>query len=246
MQIALRMATPTHSTINHTEEDWQAWHARRIASVTSATGNLALIETRWQRENNKITRGDALAGQPSTVTVTEHERHDFDGHAIAEGVRIWDSNSEAIQAFDTIDTYPFDPAWIIEGSFIPHPESREVPFEYVRETPELRNLPVPGEIRVRIDNVDYRLDAFDDEGTLILAFADPTNGKETYPAGRFLVIPRGADSDRVVIDFNRAYVPPCGFSIAYNCPLPPLQNRLKVSVRAGEKNPIFRNNYEIH
>jgi uncharacterized protein (DUF1684 family) len=41
-------------------------------------------------------------------------------------------------------------------------------------------------------------------------------------------------------------VPPCGFSFAYNCPLPPPQNRLKVRVHAGEKNPIFRNNYEIH
>lgn len=240
------MATPSLSSQSHTEEDWQAWHARRLASVTAPTGNLALIETRWQTANHKMTSADALVGQPSTVTVTEHERQDFDGRVIAEGVRIWDSNSEAIQFFDTIDTYPFDPAWIIEGSFIPHSESRAVSFEYVREIPELRDLAVPGEIKVRIDNVDYALDAFDDEGTLILAFADATTGKETYPAGRFLVIPRIADSDRVILDFNRAYVPPCGFSIAYNCPLPPPQNRLKVSVRAGEKNPIFRNNYEIH
>ncbi|HEX7404483.1 MAG TPA: DUF1684 domain-containing protein, partial [Candidatus Nanopelagicaceae bacterium] len=132
------------------------------------------------------------------------------------------------------------------ATFTPHPESRAVPFEYVRETPGLRNLAVPGEIRVTIDGVEYTLDAFDDDGTLLLVFADPTNGTETYPAGRFLVLPKEENSDRVVIDFNRAYVPPCGFSIAYNCPLPPPQNRLKIPVHAGEKNPIFRNNYEIH
>lgn len=239
-------SSPLPSTITRAQDEWQAWHARRLASVTAPTGNLALVETRWQTGDKEIALEEVLAGQPSTVTVTKHERHNFEGNVVAKGVRIWDSHSEAIQAFETIDAFPFDPSWIFEGTFIPHPESRAVPFEYVRETPEHRNLAVPGEIKVNIAGVDYSLDAFDDEGTLLLVFADPTNGKETYPAGRFLVLPKGEDSDRVIIDFNRAYVPPCGFSIAYNCPLPPPQNRLKVPVLAGEKNPIFRNNYEIH
>ena len=110
----------------------------------------------------------------------------------------------------------------------------------------MRNLPVPGEIRVSIADWEYSLDAFDDEDTLILAFADPTISSETYPAGRFLVLPREEDSSRVIIDFNRAYIPPCGFSIAYNCPLPPPQNRLSVPIFAGEKYPIFRDGYQIH
>lgn len=237
--------SPAQSTITPSREDWNAWHEKRLASVTAPTGNLALIETRWQSDDKEITLEEALAGQPSTVTAIKHQREDFDGNVLAKGVRLWDSNSAGIQAFETIDTYPFDPHWVLEGTFIPHPESRAVPFEYVRETPEHRNLPVPGEITVNIEGADYSLDAFDDEGTLILVFADPTNGKETYPAGRFLVVPRGENADRVIIDFNRAYVPPCGFSIAYNCPLPPPQNRLKVPVRAGEKNPVFRNNFDI-
>jgi hypothetical protein len=238
--------SPDISTKTPSRTDWELWHARRLASVTSPTGNLALVETRWQTGDKEITLEEALDGQPETVTVTKQERHDFDGKVLARGVRLWDSNSEGIQSFETIEAYPFDPAWVFEGRFIPHPESRAVPFEYVRETPGHRNLAVPGEIKVTIQGVEYSLDAFDDEGTLILVFADPTNGSETYPAGRFLVLPKDEDSDTVIIDFNRAYVPPCGFSIAYNCPLPPPQNRLKVPVRAGEKNPIFRNSYEIH
>jgi uncharacterized protein (DUF1684 family) len=168
--------------------DWDLWHARRLASVASPTGNLSLVETRWQSGEKEIALEEALEGQPETVTVTKQERHDFDGKVLAQGVRLWDSNSQAIQSFETIDTYPFDPAWIFEGTFIPHPESRAVPFEYVRETPGHRNLAVPGEIKVTIQGVEYSLDAFDDEGTLILVFADPTNGSETYPAGRFLVL----------------------------------------------------------
>lgn len=187
-----------------------------------------------------------MAGQPGTVTVTKLDRRDFDGNIIARGIRLWDSDSEAIRSFETIDVYPFDPAWAFEATFTPHPESRAVPFEYVRETPGLRNLAVPGEIKVSIGSVEYTLDAFDDDGTLLLVFADPTNGSETYPAGRFLIVHKEERTNRVIIDFNRAYVPPCGFSIAYNCPLPPPQNRLKVPVHAGEKMPLFRNNYEIH
>lgn len=226
------------------QTDWEAWHAKRLTSVTSPTGNLALVETRWSPP--KITLEEVVADQPKTVTATKHDRHDFDGNVVAEGIRLWDSNSEAIRSFETIDVYPFNPAWTFEGTFTPHPESRAVPFEYVRETPGLRNLAVPGEIKVIIEGVEYTLDAFDDDGTLLLVFADQTNGIETYPAGRFLVLPREENSDQVIIDFNRAYVPPCGFSIAYNCPLPPPQNRLKVPVHAGEKMPLFRNNYEIH
>ena len=223
---------------------WQAWCARRIASVTAPTGQLALIETRWSPP--EITVEEALIGQPATVIAVRQERRDFDGKVIATGVRLWDSNSQGIQAFETIETYAYDPSWAFEATFTPYPKSRAIPFEYVRETPGPRNLPVPGEIRADIKGALYKFDAYDDEGTLILAFADPTNGIETYPAGRFLVLPKEEQSGRVLIDFNRAYVPPCGFSYAYNCPLPPSQNRLMVPVRAGEKYPIFRNSYEIH
>jgi len=236
----------TRATQILSQTDWELWHARRLASVTSPTGNLALVETRWQSDDKEITLEEASIDQPVTVTVTKQERHDFNGKIIAKGVRLWDSDSEAIRAFETIDAYPFDPAWALEATFTPHPQSRAVPFEYVRETPGLRNLAVPGEINVSIAGVEYKLDAFDDDGTLILVFADPTNTTETYPAGRFLVVPKIEGSNRVVVDFNRAYVPPCGFSIAYNCPLPPPQNRLKTPVNAGEKMPLFRNNYEIH
>ena len=38
------------------------------------------------------------------------------------------------------------------------------------------------------------------------------------------------------IDFNKAYNPPCAFTAFATCPLPPAQNRLKVSITAGEKN----------
>ena len=234
------------STQAPTRSEWDAWRSQRLSSVVSPKGNLALIETRWQHNDQEITHEEAMAGQPSSVTVTREKRTDFEGNVLQHGIRLWDSNSEGINSFETIDVYPFDPAWAFEATFTPHAETRPVPFEYVRETPEMRNLAVPGEIKVTLDGVEYSLDAFDDDGTLLLVFADPTNRTDTYPAGRFLFVHTDEGTNRVIIDFNRAFIPPCGFSIAYNCPLPPQQNRLHLAVYAGEKNPIFRNNYEIH
>ena len=51
--------------------------------------------------------------------------------------------------------------------------------------------------------------------------------------GRFLDAPppRGGT---VVLDFNRAYNPPCVFTTFATCPLPPAKNRLTLSVTAGE------------
>lgn len=38
----------------------------------------------------------------------------------------------------------------------------------------------------------------------------------------------------VVLDFNKAYNPPCAFTDFATCPLPPRQNRLPVRIEAGE------------
>jgi uncharacterized protein (DUF1684 family) len=40
---------------------------------------------------------------------------------------------------------------------------------------------------------------------------------------------------KVILDFNRAYNPPCAFTDFATCPLPPPQNELNIAVRAGEK-----------
>jgi uncharacterized protein (DUF1684 family) len=48
-----------------------------------------------------------------------------------------------------------------------------------------------------------------------------------------------------VLDFNRAVVPPCGFSNQMNCPLPPLQNRLPLPIRAGEKRVRFAEGFSL-
>ncbi len=219
---------------------WTAWIETRLAGLTAPLGNLALIETRWYEPGTSVPQGDLVAGS-DTVTVTTLRRTDLDSGLPQEGIRRWDSGSEAIRAFDGVDRYPYDPAWVIAARYVPGDAGRTVSFEHMRDNGGTRELVVPGEILVRIADVDYRLNAFDDGGVLLLVFGDPTNGDETYGSGRFLFIDLAefGDEGDIELDLNRAFVPPCGFSDQFNCPLPPVSNRIAVPVRAGERVPRF-------
>ncbi|WP_406499820.1 DUF1684 domain-containing protein [Streptomyces sp. NBC_00846] len=223
-------------------EDWEAWRAERRRSVTSATGNLALVETRWAPAGERPDPDAARAGQPDSVTVTTVERTDFVTGRPECGLRFWDAQSPAIQNFDRTDVFPYDPAWVLEASYTPVPGARRVGFEHIRDNGGTRDLVVPGDIELTLDGRDYTLSAFDDDGTLLLVFGDPTNGDITYGAGRFLFVAHSGEG-RVLLDFNRAFVPPCGFSDQYNCPMPPRQNRFHLPVEAGEKRPVFRDGF---
>jgi uncharacterized protein (DUF1684 family) len=230
-------------TIESARADWETWRADRLAGIVAPTGNLSLVETRWLEPDDQQSPQDALAGQPPTVTATALDRRDINTGQPEHAIRLWDAQSPAIQHFVTIDAFPFNPDWVIEATFTPVPGDRVIPFEHLRDNGGTRDLVVPGDITFTRDGIAYALHAFDDDGTLLLVFGDPTNGHETYGAGRFLVVPREPGSDRVVLDFNRAYVPPCGFSAHYNCPLPPRQNRFTEPVTAGEQRPVFRDGY---
>lgn len=150
------------------------------------------------------------------------------------GVRIKDSAHPKLTNFTGIDTYGTDPVWRVEARFEPYEPPKTVPIPTVLGT--VNEQPAPGAVVFERDGETYRLDAFQggDEGELFLIFADQTNGKETYGAGRFLYTEPPADG-KVVVDFNLAYNPPCAFSPFATCPLPPPQNRLALAVRAGEK-----------
>lgn len=225
-------------------ESHSQWQAERRASVTSATGNLALVETRWTGGRPDVEAERQAAAD--SVTVTALRRTDIDTGEAEYGLRFWDADSPAIRAFDRIDTYDYDPAWVLKGRFTPVAGARTVPFEHIRDNGGTRELAVPGDIHLELDGREYTLAAFDDGGTLLLVFGDETNGSETYGSGRFLFVELRDDEGDVTLDFNRAFVPPCGFSAQYNCPLPPASNRFPLPIRAGEKNVVFRDGFDIY
>lgn len=70
---------------------------------------------------------------------------------------------------------------------------------------------------------------------LFIPFNDRSNEELTYGGGRYLDIKTGdVRNGRLTLDFNRCYNPYCAYKDGYSCPIPPAENRLPVSIEAGE------------
>jgi uncharacterized protein (DUF1684 family) len=151
------------------------------------------------------------------------------------GLRVKDSQADTRTHFLGLDYYPIDPKWRVEARFEPYNPPKQIPITDI--TGMTANNPAPGALVFTIDGKEYRIDPIVEEGDkdFFIIFRDATSRSETYPAGRYLYAsPPGADG-KVIVDFNKAYNPPCSFTPYATCPLPPMQNRLPIRIAAGEK-----------
>jgi uncharacterized protein (DUF1684 family) len=151
------------------------------------------------------------------------------------GVRARDSASPRRQTFAGSTWFAIDPAYRVVARLVP----RAGPTDVV--VPDAsggrQTLKSPGTLIFTLAGGERHLDPMldgDDDHDQLIVFRDQTSGHETYGAGRFVRALRQADGS-FVIDFNRAYAPPCALTPYATCPLPPPQNRLGLRVEAGEK-----------
>lgn len=183
--------------------------------------------------------------QPSTVAFSDT----VSGHVIgADGryaLRVWDAESEGLHNFGHIDAFDYNPDWAITGSWQEIPGGKTVGFEHIKDEGVARDEVVPGEITFDYDGVTYSIAAFKAGRALQLVFSDATNGVSSYSVGRFLFVAPNPD-DTITLDFNYAILPPCAFSYAFNCPLPPAQNRFPFAIAAGEKNVMAKDGTALH
>ncbi|MBD8526792.1 DUF1684 domain-containing protein [Pseudoxanthomonas sp. CAU 1598] len=150
------------------------------------------------------------------------------------GLRVRDANAPTRTGFIGIDHFPVDSGWRYEAKFTPHPPGKTIEIASVINT--LEPMVNSGVIEFEREGKPYRLEVIDEgDGALFVIFADRTNGKSTYGAGRFLYA-ESIDPGHVVVDFNKAYNPPCALNSYSTCPLPPPENRLDLAIDAGEKN----------
>ena len=70
--------------------------------------------------------------------------------------------------------------------------------------------------------------------SVFIPFRDRTFGRESFGPGRYLSLELSED-DAYDLDFYRAFNPYCAYTEAYECPYPPVENDLPVSIRAGER-----------
>jgi uncharacterized protein (DUF1684 family) len=134
--------------------------------------------------------------------------------------------------------YEPSPAYVFVGPLIPpdrHATTRVLGLDGIEvEAAEAGSVLVPaGGRRVRLLVRRLPLSG-GDESELEIFFRDETNGRGTYPAGRFVpLVPTGPGRYR--LDFNRARNPFCAYSSAYPCPAPWRGNVIPLAITAGER-----------
>ena len=159
-----------------------------------------------------------------------------------KALRVRDSEAETRTHFAGIEAFPVDPAWRVVADWIPFDPPQTL--ETANVIGQMERYPVPGKAVFEREGRTHELLPVIEvpgDSQLFLIFADATSGRETYGAARFLYADPPRDG-RIVLDFNKAYNPPCAFTAFATCPLAPPENRLDLRVTAGEKKYQKRGN----
>ncbi len=194
----------------------------------------ALIDGKPLRQARLVDDAQAGDAAPTMVSFGSASFHaiDRDGR---KGLRVRDADAPTRRHFAGIDAFPVDPSWRIEATWVPARPGQTLEMGTVIGT--IDKYLVPGTLEFSRDGSHFELlpviEAAGDRQYFIV-FADRTSGNETYGAARFLYVDPPQDG-RVVLDFNKAYNPPCAFTPFATCPLAPPENRLDLRVTAGEK-----------
>jgi len=152
-------------------------------------------------------------------------------------IRLFNEENEKADAFTGFPAYPVDPEWTRTARYIPNPEGTTVPI--VNVLGQQIDAVSPGKIEFTLEGERFTFDGIINSTQLFIIFSDGTNQEETYQTGRYVYVDYPKEgSEYTVIDFNKAYNPPCAYNVFTTCQLPPQQNRLDIAINAGEKRPI--------
>jgi uncharacterized protein (DUF1684 family) len=148
---------------------------------------------------------------------------------------------EDLKVFKNLDFYPPNENFFVVAKFIR--TENEQPFEMTTSTSRRPMYVKYGEAQFSINGQDFQLNIYRNielskkeeyKDYLFLPFSDLTCGNESYIGGKYidLKVPQG---DTIAIDFNTSYNPYCAYNYKYSCPKVPLENDLKIEIRAGVK-----------
>jgi uncharacterized protein (DUF1684 family) len=151
-------------------------------------------------------------------------------------IRLRDMNSEIRRNFTGLRWFAPDESYKVTGRFEPYAKPKPVRVPNILG--DLEPYTAPGVVSFTLKGQPLTLEVYDagsgENRRFFIVFRDLTSGKETYPSARFLYADRPNAKGEVVLDFNKAYNPPCAFNPFTTCPLPSEQNRLRVRIEAGE------------
>lgn len=223
---------PAHAGIFRLENR----HVKLFAPKTGFPKNL-LIDRHAPQNGETLSPDDAATPSKiklGSVTILIIHRAD------KFGVRIKDANAPTRVNFHGPEWFAPNATYRIRAKWIPYNPAHQKAIPTIIGTTE--NMPAPGVAEFTIEGKAYRLEPVLEEPSdkqLFFIMRDLTSKTATYGAGRFLYTDfpdHGLNQPgEIVLDFNRAYNPPCAFTPYATCPLPPPENRLQVAIPAGEK-----------
>jgi uncharacterized protein len=207
------------------------WAKDGALAITLAPASGALIDGKPQTHATLL---DDSHDKPTIVSFGTVSFYVIDRNG-KKGLRVRDTDAPTRVHFKGIDSFPIAPSWRIVAKWVPFnpPHKLETP----NMVGQIDTFPVPGKAVFERDGHTFELYPVIEvpgDTQLFLIFADRTSGRETYGAARFLYADMPKDG-RIVLDFNKAYNPPCAFTPYATCPLAPPENRLDLRVTAGEK-----------
>ena len=246
--------------------EWEAWQRERIAAAGAPYGPASLTLTGWLGDEPRAvpglpglwrSKGGAIVGSgfaagaytvPGVGPVSDEVTLAADGPAeiyagersirrFARGeqlaLRVFDPAAEGRRGLRAIAAYEPDESWRLAARFEADRVEREIEladgYTQLAET--------SGAVVWVREGVEFRLTATLRPTGISIVFGDETNGGESY-GFRFLSAELPDADGRTVLDFNRAYLPPCAFSDQFVCPLPTRENRLPLPIRAGERSVV--------
>ena len=171
------------------------------------------------------------SGEPTIVTVGEL-RFFLIVRGERVGIRVKQENHPNRLKFDGRVWYEPSLPWRVTAAVTPYDPPKQSPVLNVLGDTEESEF--NARLEFSLNGSQHNLDAFLlEDGRYYILFKDSSSGVSTYPSGRYLVTEKAVEG-QVVIDFNKAYNPPCAFTDFATCPLPPPQNLLSAAVQAGE------------
>ena len=150
------------------------------------------------------------------------------------GIRLKDVDNPAVRNYRGPVFYPIQLSYRITATWVPSDGKKSVDVPNVLG--DVTPTPISGEARFKLNGQEFQLTDLggDPDKSLFFVFNDLTSKAETYPGGRFLQTDPVKNAT-VVLDFNKAYNPPCAVTPYATCPLAPKENRLAIAIPAGEK-----------
>ncbi|MCP9198997.1 DUF1684 domain-containing protein [Gramella sp. GC03-9] len=157
----------------------------------------------------------------------------INSHEKVKLLRILDSLNPEIEKFPGFQTYDLDPQFIFKARINRYETPKIVNVRMVGN--QSMNAEFIGELIFEHKGQIYTLDFM--EGNFIM-FGDETSKTETYGAGRYLEFETD-ENGYAILDFNKAYNPPCSYSGFTTCAYPSEENWLDFAVLAGEKEVLL-------